>query len=78
MIRHTHEFNLPHTMGEKQTVGAEGAHFGTHLTKHRLGSIRACQAAFAAGALNLQGKQGNSVQLDCVKGWMTPPWPQCR
>lgn len=41
-------------MGEQQAVGAERTHFGTHLTKHRLGSVRTCQTPFAAGTLHLQ------------------------
>lgn len=43
----THKFDLPHSMRKQQTVWAEGAHFGTHLAKHRLCSIRTCQTSFA-------------------------------
>lgn len=53
----THKFDLPHSMREQQAVWAERTHFGTHLTKYRLGSVRTCQAPFATGTLHLQGEE---------------------
>lgn len=53
----THKFDLPHSMREQQAVWAERTHFGTHLTKYRLGSVRTCKAPFATGTLHLQGEE---------------------
>lgn len=56
-------------MGEQQAVWAERAHFGTHLTKHGLGSVRTCQTSFAAGTLHLQsGKQEKLIETKRKKG----------
>lgn len=53
----TYKFDLPHAMRKQQAVGAKRAHFGTHLTKHRLCSIRTCQTSFATGTLHLWGEE---------------------
>lgn len=45
-------------MRKQQAVWAERAHFGTHLTKHRLCTIRTCQTSFAPWTLHLQGNRG--------------------
>lgn len=53
-------------MRKQQTVWAEGAHLGTHLTKHRLCSIRTCQASFATWTLHLQGDKRSTWCLAFV------------
>lgn len=86
----THKFDLPHSMREQQAVWAERTHFGTHLTKYRLGSVGTCQASFATGTLHLQGEEEKEIRVSFVsvlynfllaRGWrwgVGAQWPELR